>query len=395
MQAQSELARARALLQQDRYEDCEAILLRLIADSPEDRDSHFLLAQLRHIRGDADFARELRRAAGRHGASPRIRAQYADVLRRSGRFQTAETVLRGLIATEGPHPQLLSSLATVLQELGRFDEAVAAAGTAWGAMPDDPAIAENYVACLISVGDPETARPIVEQHRARAPEDQRWITYRADVARQGREAIYGEWCDLERLVQVYELAPPPGYATIGAFHEELGALLASRHRQAAHPLDQSLRGGTQTSSGLLGDPHPLFAKYFSMLAAPLAEYQAAIGQDARHPMLARNRRPARPTGCWSVRLKRGGFHVNHIHPRGWISSAYYVSVPAESADSAAQNGWLKFCEPRFPMPGGEPRRTVQPLPGRLVLFPSYLWHGTRPITGDEPRLSIAFDCLSS
>jgi hypothetical protein len=28
-----------------------------------------------------------------------------------------------------------------------------------------------------------------------------------------------------------------------------------------------------------------------------------------------------------------------------------------------------------------------------VLFPSYLWHGTNPIRGEEPRLTIAFDCV--
>ena len=37
-----------------------------------------------------------------------------------------------------------------------------------------------------------------------------------------------------------------------------------------------------------------------------------------------------------------------------------------------------------------PSRMVQPLPGRLVLFPSYLWHGTVPFEGGE-RLTIAFD----
>ena len=31
--------------------------------------------------------------------------------------------------------------------------------------------------------------------------------------------------------------------------------------------------------------------------------------------------------------------------------------------------------------------------GRLVLFPSYMWHGTTPITGDAPRLTIAFDAV--
>ena len=30
---------------------------------------------------------------------------------------------------------------------------------------------------------------------------------------------------------------------------------------------------------------------------------------------------------------------------------------------------------------------------RLVLFPSYMWHGTVPFAGDEPRLTVAFDLV--
>ena len=37
-----------------------------------------------------------------------------------------------------------------------------------------------------------------------------------------------------------------------------------------------------------------------------------------------------------------------------------------------------------------PARLVEPAPGRLVLFPSWLWHGTRPF-GDGERLTVAFD----
>jgi uncharacterized protein (TIGR02466 family) len=106
---------------------------------------------------------------------------------------------------------------------------------------------------------------------------------------------------------------------------------------------------------------------------------------------ARNRSRARITGAWSVQLRRDGFHVNHFHPEGWISSAYYVGVPAEVRDVELRSGWIKFGEPRFPVPGATAERFVQPAPGRLVLFPSYMWHGTNPIHGAEPRTTIAFD----
>jgi uncharacterized protein (TIGR02466 family) len=108
-------------------------------------------------------------------------------------------------------------------------------------------------------------------------------------------------------------------------------------------------------------------------------------------LTGRNRGAARFTGAWSVRLRRQGHHVNHFHPDGWISSAYYVEVPPEAADLKAQSGWIKFGEPRYEVPGATPERFIQPKPGRLVLFPSYMWHGTNAIYGDAPRMSIAFD----
>jgi uncharacterized protein (TIGR02466 family) len=99
------------------------------------------------------------------------------------------------------------------------------------------------------------------------------------------------------------------------------------------------------------------------------------------------------TGCWSVRLGKEGFHVNHVHPEGWISSAYYAEVPSEVADTEAKSGWIKFGEPRFPVPGATPEKFVQPRVGTLVLFPSYMWHGTMPIHGDEPRMTVAYDAV--
>src|SRR5690606_34229640 len=125
--------------------------------------------------------------------------------------------------------------------------------------------------------------------------------------------------------------------------------------------------------------------------APIEDYRAHVGQRADHPLTARNHGPVQVQGCWSVRLHSGGFHVNHVHPQGWISSACYLSVPDEAQDADRKAGWLKFGEVRYPAPGAGPERFVQPRPGRLVLFPSYMWHGTNPIIGPGPRVTVAFD----
>ena len=385
------ITRARALMQLDRCDEAESVLMKLLAAAPNDVAAQFLLSQLRHMRGDADFARCIRDAAGRADAPLSLRMSYALTLRQAGANDLAERQLRDLISEQGPRPDLLGALSIVLHEAGRLAEAMALATTAARAHPDDAALAENMVAALLSSGEATDALPTVERFRAAAPLDQRWITYRIDIARQRAESLFDDWCDVEKLVRVYDVAPPRGYSTIQELHAELRPLLEARHRQKLHPLDQSLRFGTQTSRGLLADDNPVIQALLAALAESVAAYQADIGHEAAHPLRARNVAPARLTGCWSVRLRRGGFHVNHIHPQGWISSAYYVSVPNETEDAGLRSGWIKFGEPLHAMPQGEPIRFVQPREGRLVLFPSYLWHGTTAIHGDEPRLTVAFD----
>jgi hypothetical protein len=195
-----------------------------------------------------------------------------------------------------------------------------------------------------------------------------------------------------------DLPVPAGFRTREDYLAALRRVLEARHRHRRHPLDQSLRQGTQTSRNLLVKPEPEVAQLLAAFGVAMREFVAQTedalrAESATHPLLLRRGQDPRPVGCWSVRLTQGGFHVNHIHPEGWLSSAFYVQVPGESADPQRRAGWLKFGEPRFPLPGLPPTGFVQPVPGRLVLFPSYLWHGTTALESDEPRLSVAFDAV--
>jgi hypothetical protein len=158
-------------------------------------------------------------------------------------------------------------------------------------------------------------------------------------------------------------------------------------------MDQSLRCGSQTTRNLIAESDAAIGAALQAFQAPIADYLRALGHAPGHPLSARNVGGAAIVGAWSVQLQRAGFHVNHLHPQGWISSAYYVDVPGEVQDTALRSGWLKFGETRFPVPGATAERYLQPIPGRLVLFPSYMWHGTTPIHGAQPRLTIAFDAL--
>jgi tetratricopeptide (TPR) repeat protein len=387
------LVKARALVQLDRLDEAEQVLGAVLGENPADAESHELVVQVRQLRGGSDPMRDLRSAARSPKSTPALRLALGNMLRRCGDLSAAAEEVRRLIAELGRAPQLLTSLAAVQQESGQLPEAFALSREAHAGLPGDVGIAENFVATAIATGNLAEALPVVEKFRAARPRDQRWITYRIDIARLRGEHGFEDWFDPGIVTRTMDLPTPAGYRDQEDFLAALREALGARHRQKNHPLDQSLRHGTQTSRNLLVKPAPVVAQLLASFDDALAEFQRGIGTSDAHPLTARNHSRAVPIGCWSVRLRRGGFHVNHIHPEGWLSSAYYVTVPDEAADENTRAGWLKFGEPRFAVAGLGPLSFVRPKPGRLVLFPSYLWHGTNALALDAPRMSVAFDAL--
>ena len=96
-----------------------------------------------------------------------------------------------------------------------------------------------------------------------------------------------------------------------------------------------------------------------------------------------------------MRLRNQGFHISHIHPSGWLSSAFYVSLPKEmEASDNDMAGAIGFGVPDEGLGLNlTPRRVILPKQGHLVLFPSYIWHGTLPFESEDQRLTVAFDAL--
>ena len=88
-------------------------------------------------------------------------------------------------------------------------------------------------------------------------------------------------------------------------------------------------------------------------------------------------------------MSNSGYHTNHIHADGWISSAYYVALPDTIKNGSGQQGWLKFGEPDISLLNISPRRVIRPEVGKIVLFPSYLFHGTVPFSDTGHRTTVA------
>jgi hypothetical protein len=94
-----------------------------------------------------------------------------------------------------------------------------------------------------------------------------------------------------------------------------------------------------------------------------------------------------------VRLLGQGYNVAHTHPLGWISSAFYVSLPTSSQMGTPPAGRIRFGQAptELGLDLDLPHYAeVEPRPGRMALFPSTMWHHTVPFEGGE-RLVLAFD----
>ena len=177
---------------------------------------------------------------------------------------------------------------------------------------------------------------------------------------------------------------------------ELAAVLRRLHTAQAPYIEQSVRGGTQTDTDrqLFFRAEPEIQNVRAKVCAAIREYVAGLPPHVPgHPLLGVSRGRIRFSGSWSVRLRRQGFHVSHTHPMGWISSALYVSLPGPDQLGAAPAGWIRFGAPppglglNLPAYG-----QFEPKPGRLILFPSTMWHETLPFDAGE-RLVIAFDVM--
>lgn len=168
--------------------------------------------------------------------------------------------------------------------------------------------------------------------------------------------------------------------------------LRALHADAMLHIGHSVRAGTQTHGNLFDRIEPELRQAKAAILEAIETYRAGLPPaDARHPILRHRDSAWRMTASWSIRLSGGGFHISHIHPRGIVSSASYWVVPQAGEAGPDRAGWLELGRPPaylgLDLP---PIATIEPVPGRLVLFPSTLHHGTRPIAGGE-RITAAFD----
>jgi tetratricopeptide (TPR) repeat protein len=370
-------------------DEAARLLEALIGREPANNAAHEAYNNLLYRHGrDAEFLGSYDRAP----PAAALQTGKANFLLKTGRTEEAHALYAAVAARDLDNLSAILGAAGALSQLGRHDQALLGLDQALIRHPDSIALYRQSAATALEARDPQRAAAMAERTLTLAPLDQYGLALLGTAWRmlddERGELLNG----YDELIAVFDLKPPAGFSSMADFNGELAAWLNRIHPRTRAPLNQTLRGGSQTRGQLFGAGHELVESLKARIAEAMQSYIADAGTDALHPFRRRKAKGFRFTGSWSSRLGDQGFHVNHVHPEGWISSCYYVEVPEAVQNETRREGWIKFGEPSFAI-GLSPRRAIQPAAGRLVLFPSYVWHGTIPFHGASPRLTIAFDAV--
>jgi tetratricopeptide (TPR) repeat protein len=389
---ESWLVRGRCMLALRRLDEAQHSFRQAIRRRPAYGDAHRELAQLRWMReGNLDAAvEEIDKALGDLPGDPALLMIKAQVFENAGRDQDAAALHSALAARYPSDFGLASAAAASAIRTGKYADALAHAQRASRLAPSKPTTQAILIEALLASGAHEQAAQIAEEQYKQTPLDQHAIARVATAWRFLGDPRYKQLFDYRGLVSRSFLDVPEGWADLPSYVAELATALDAVHAFKEHPFNQSLRHGSQAAD-LQQQPHPAIRALPQALDGPIRRRLVELGNGS-DPVRSRNPGGYAFRGMWSVKLHSNGYHENHVHPQGWLSSACYI----ETVRDSGHEGWIRFGEPGFPTsPVLAPEHLEKPEPGLLVLFPSYMWHGTVPFSGSQTRLTISFDLVPS
>jgi Flp pilus assembly protein TadD len=209
----------------------------------------------------------------------------------------------------------------------------------------------------------------------------------------GRSEQARQLIDLDRFIEVIDLAPPEGYATAGVFENALASEIACNPTLKPDPVDKATKGGFQTS-GLPQPSDRAVCTVLELIRLAVDAFEVSLLAGLKDPFVTERPKQA-SLHAWAVVYPGDGRQMSHIHDDGWLSGVYYVSVPKTSSGNPRAGclvlGIVEHNRASIDPPWGT--RDIRPVPGRLVLFPSYMPHATIPTKSTDERICISFDVI--
>ena len=392
---ETRLVLARALMELGRLDEAERALEEAIALRAGYVDGHYDLAQLRWMRTGRvqEALRSIDAALRKAPTDVSLILVRSIALEYAGERAEALATLQSGLRLKPDDVQMLRQSSHLCAALDAGEQAVAYAQRAVSLAPADPLAQINLCEALLAAGRIAEAEAASARLQAMQPLDQHAVALRATAWRLLGDPRYQRLHDYGALVQSAVLQVPPGWSQLGDFLRDLANELERLHGFGMHPFQQSVRGGGQLNFGAADLERPLIRALFDSLRLALQDYVERLGR-GDDAFRSRNSGRVDIAGAWSVRLASGGYHTDHVHPFGWLSSAFYVTLPPDMSSASPKAGWLRLGKPGIATrPAVDADFYVEPRAGHLVLFPAYMWHGVEPFVSEQPRMTVAFDAV--
>lgn len=360
-----------------------------VAAAPDKPFPYLALARALSGAGELEEAASLLDSACRRFPETEpLHEELANALGRLGEVEAALACARGRDAAWAPVFAF-----TLLARHGRRSETVALEAAVAAVHPADPNLLESRV--KRARGDPRALLSLSEAVLSHDPSSAHALHHKAAaLAQLGRGAEAAELMGLDRFLSIAPLPAPPGFGGDEAFREALRAEIIANPSLHPDPAGHATRFGLRTRTFPAAGDSAATALVESIRAA-VADYADALAGD--HPFV--RGRPGRATFVpWALLFRGAGHQVAHHHPGCWLTGVYYVSARRDSAEpGAAHPGVIRIGV----LPDGsgvEPPwgvLEVEPVPGTLLLFPSFVPHETVPPGDGAERISVAFDVTAA
>jgi tetratricopeptide (TPR) repeat protein len=352
----------------------------ILARAPDWVDGQKALARLKTEFGHGAPLATLERALDQLPDHPRLWMAYIALLGAGNQHQTAAEKVRDLRQRIGDLPPLRLLEARHAGFAGRIEEAQ----DLLEALPEDvPDLHYELARNSLRLKRLDQAAAAIDKGLKVAAKDVgMWAL--AEICWRALNDPRHEWLlpDKALFTQV----------SLGLSEQGLSNLvraISQLHSSISAPLGQSVIGGTQTRGNLRWREEKVIVDLFSALERELRSFAKSLPDlDPKHPIEVLKSREPKITASWSILLKSEGFHVSHLHNSGLISSALHLQVPKglDEGEGALELG-------RPPTDIDLPIQALAKFdakPGHLVLFPSFLYHGTTRFR-EGRRLTVAFD----
>lgn len=184
-------------------------------------------------------------------------------------------------------------------------------------------------------------------------------------------------------VRVKDLTSVEGWKDV---NDRLRELVMEAEAREEDPLLFGVVGATKTSLDILQWDDPAIAWFRAQIMQGMEEIAASVGANVRT-----DAHVTPVAEGWAVVYREAASHRLHTHHGSAWSGVYYISTGGVGEGA----GYLQLLDPRpaaIARHASEGPKLVEPVPGTMVMFPSWLPHSVKAtLVGGGERVCIAFN----